>query len=67
MQHGTRPVTLRTRWLTIGEGGNFFNSSSIYRTRPVKILWSMLPPLKLLNSMAEGHYQVLGLSERRTA
>jgi hypothetical protein len=50
MRHGTRPVTLRTRWLTIGEGGHVSNSSSIYGTRPVKILWSMLPPLKLLNS-----------------
>jgi hypothetical protein len=43
-------VTLRTRWLTIDEGGHVSNSSSIYGTRPVKILWSMLPPLKLLNS-----------------
>ena len=50
MRHGTRPVTLRTRWLTIGEGGHVSNSSSIYGTRRVKILWSMLPPLKLLNS-----------------
>ena len=50
MRHGTRPVTLRTRWLTIDEGGHVSNSSSIYGTRPVKILWSMLPPLKLLNS-----------------
>ena len=50
MRHGTRPVTLRTRWLTIGEGGHVSNSSSIYGTRRVKISWSMLPPLKLLNS-----------------